>query len=217
MSKIGVIVSGGTIGDEFAIEMIQKIQPNEIIGVDRGIEFLYRNQIMPTFVVGDFDSVSEGVIDHYLREADVSVMQLNPIKDETDTESAVQVAIALEVDKIYILGATGTRLDHVWANVQTLKIALDSGVRAYILDECNRISLWEKEITLTPENQFGKYFSLFPLGEAVEDISIEGAKYPLSHYQMSPYESRCVSNELVGQDVKITFPEGTVILMETRD
>jgi thiamine pyrophosphokinase len=103
------------------------------------------------------------------------------------------------------------------ANVQILKIALDQGMRAYILDECNRISVWEKEIRLCESERFGKYFSLFPLGGDAPDVSIEGAQYPLEHYRMSPFESRCVSNEYKDDEVVITFPKGTIVLMETRD
>jgi len=55
------------------------------------------------------------------------------------------------------------------------------------------------------------------LGEAVTDVTIEGAKYPVSHQSASPYESRFVSNEVQEEEVKIKFPEGVLVLMETRD
>ncbi len=212
-----MIVSGGAINDNFALDTVKRLAPDVIIGVDNGLSFLHRNGIRPTHIVGDFDSVSPEIIEFYKTETNIPIREFNPVKDATDTEIAVRMAVELGVDILYLLGATGSRLDHVMANVQILKIALDHGVKAWILDETNRISLHEKEILLTEEERFGTYFSLFPLGEAVPDISIEGARYPLSHYFMSPYESRCVSNELVGRDVKITFPEGTVVLMETKD
>lgn len=217
MSKSGLIISGGAVNDVFALDVEKRLAPEVVIGVDSGLAFLYRNGVRPTHIVGDFDSISPEIIKYYKNETDIPVREYNPVKDATDTEIAVRLAVELGVDRLCILGATGSRLDHVMANIQILKIALDHGVEAWILDETNRISVHEKEIILTNEKQFGEYFSLFPLGEAVSDLSIEGAKYPLSHYYMSPYESRCVSNELIGQDVKITFPRGTVVLMETRD
>lgn len=217
MNKKGVIVSGGSINDAFAIPMIENLKPDYVIGVDSGLNFLYRNQVVPTHIVGDFDSVSPEVIAYYKSNADIPIREFNPVKDATDTEIAVRLAAELGVEELWLLGATGTRLDHVMANIQILKIAFDYSIQAYILDECNRISLWEKEIRLCKAERFGKYFSLFPLGEEVEDVSIEGAKYPLSHYKMSPYESRCVSNEYENEEVIITFPKGLIVLMETRD
>ena len=98
-----------------------------------------------------------------------------------------------------------------------MKIALDADVETYLWDQCNRISLWDAEICLQRETSFGTYFSIFPFGGTVEDVSIKGAKYPLSDYQMSPYESRTVSNEFAEDTVRITFGNGYVILMETRD
>ena len=217
MSKKGVIVSGGSINDAFAIQMIENIKPDYVIGVDSGLNFLYRNQVVPTHIVGDFDSVSPEVITYYKAMKNIPIREFNPVKDATDTEIAVRLASELGVKELFLLGVTGTRLDHVMANVQILKIALDQGMKAYILDECNRISVWEKEIRLCESERFGKYFSIFPLGGVVEDVSIEGAKYPLEHYRMSPFESRCVSNEYKDDEVVITFPQGTIVLMETRD
>lgn len=217
MNKKCVIVSGGSIDDSFAMQMIENIKPDCVIGVDSGLNFLYRNQVVPTHIVGDFDSVSPEVINYYKSKADIPIREFNPVKDATDTEIAVRLAVELGVKELFLLGATGTRLDHAMANIQILKIALDYGVQAYILDECNRISLWKKQIHLCKRESFGKYFSLFPLGGDVEDVSIKGAQYPLEHYRMSSFESRCVSNEYKDDEVVITFPKGIIVLMEARD
>ena len=217
MSKQGIIVSGGSINKDFALHAIQEIQPDYVIGVDSGLSFLHNNGIAPTHIVGDFDSVSSELIEYYKTETKVPIREFQPEKDATDTEIAIRLLIELGVEKLWILGGTGSRLDHVMSNIQILKIALDRGVKAYLLDECNRISLWDREIRLTEEESFGTYFSIFPFDGSIESVSIEGAKYPLDHYLLTPYESRCVSNERMEGEVKITFPKGTIILMETRD
>lgn len=217
MNKTCVIVSGGSINDAFALDMLENIKPDYIIGVDSGLSFLYRNQVMPTHIVGDFDSVDSSVIAYYKTQTDIPIREFNPVKDATDTEIALHMAIELGVQKLWILGATGTRLDHVLSNIHILKIPYDAGVEAYLVDECNRISLRGSTIHLRKAECFGKYFSLFPFGGEVEDVSIKGAKYSLSHYRMSPYESRCVSNEYQDEEVIITFPKGLIVLMETRD
>lgn len=217
MNKRGIIISGGAIDDAFTLQMLKEIHPEYVIGVDRGLEFLYRNQVMPTHIVGDFDSVRAEIVEYYQVETNVPIRRFRPEKDASDTEIAVNLAIELGVKKLWILGGTGTRLDHVMANIQVLKIAHDSGVQTYLIDVYNRISLAEKEVILCERDRFGDYFSLFPFGGIVEDISIEGAKYPLSHYRLCPNSSMCVSNEMMENDVKITFPTGMIILMETRD
>lgn len=217
MSKKGIIISGGTIEKAFATQVIEAIRPDVLIGVDRGLEFLYENQIAPTYIVGDFDSISPEVISYYKEQTDIPVREFNPVKDASDTEIAVRLSIQLGVEQFWILGGTGTRLDHVLANIQVLKIAKDAGVKAYVLDAYNKISLIEKEKHLRQECAFGTYFSVFPLGGIVESFSITGAKYPLNHHTLRPYDSLCVSNQIEGEEAVITFPNGIVILMETRD
>jgi len=54
MSKTGVIVSGGSVNDAFAMQMIENIKPDYVIGVDGGLNFLYRNQVVPTHIVRGF-------------------------------------------------------------------------------------------------------------------------------------------------------------------
>ena len=109
------------------------------------------------------------------------------------------------------------RIDHLWANVQCLQIALAAGADARIIDSHNQIRLINKEVTLKREEAFGPYFSLFPLELPVDELSIKGAKYPLKNHFLKPSDSLCVSNEFEEDEVTISFVYGKVILMETRD
>ncbi len=217
MSKRGVIISGGNINKGFADTFLKELNPEIIIGADSGLCYLYERKIEPTHIVGDFDSVSKEVIDYYLAKGDIPIRQFDPVKDATDTEIALRYAIELGVEQLWILGATGSRVDHMLANIQILKIALDGKVEAYLIDESNRIRLIDKEVRIRKEEAFGQYFSVFPLGGSVEHLSIQGAKYPLQDHTLCPYDSRCVSNQIEADEVRITFPKGYVVLIESRE
>lgn len=217
MSRKGIIISGGSLDTEFTLQILKEIHPEYVIGVDRGLTFLYHNQVMPTHIVGDFDSVEPEIIAYYKENTDIPIREFDPVKDASDTEIAVRLAIELGVEHLWILGATGTRLDHVIANIQTLKIAHDARVKTYILDKNNRISLIEKEFCLGKNEQYGKYFSVFPLGETIEKFSIVGAKYSLQNHTLCPSGSLCVSNEIEEEKIEITYPKGIVIFMETKE
>ena len=217
MSRVTIIISGGAIEDDFALSVLESYESKRIIGVDKGVEFLYRHQILPEYIVGDFDSISEEVIRYYREETKVPIRQYNPVKDASDTEIAIRTALALGCDQMIILGATGSRIDHIWANVQSLEIARKAGVHAEIRDTCNRIRLCDGEVRLKRREAFGKYFSLFPFGGEVENLTLVGAKYPLDHHHLLPNDSLCVSNEIEEDELVITFSSGTLILMETKD
>ena len=217
MSKRIVIVSGGKLNEEFVLSILGEEESGYIIGVDKGMEFLYRHQIMPSYIVGDFDSVSEEIGDYYRNQTDVPIREYNPVKDASDTEIAIRLAVTLGCKELLILGATGGRIDHLWANVQSLMIPLKAGIETKILDEQNQIQLFHGEITLKRSEAYGPYFSVFPLGEKLYGFHIKGAKYPLTDHILTPYDSLCVSNQFEEDEVTISAPDGVVILMETRD
>lgn len=217
MNKHTVIVSGGMLEEEFVLPILQSEETEYIIGVDKGLLFLSKHGIEPDYIVGDFDSAPKAVVDYYKENTSIPIREFNPVKNATDTENAIRLCLDLRRKDIWILGATGARIDHLWANVQSLKIARDAGTEAVILDSHNRIRLLDESTVLKREEAYGKYLSFFPLGGSVCDFSITGAKYPLSHHTLTPYDSLCVSNEYAEDEVRVTFPLGNVILMETRD
>ena len=47
MSKRTVIVSGGMLEEEFALPILQSEETEFVIGVDKGVEFLYKHGIKP--------------------------------------------------------------------------------------------------------------------------------------------------------------------------
>ena len=210
-------MSGGMLEEDFVLPILKNEATEFIIGVDKGLEFLYKHEIKPDYIVGDFDSVSRELVDYYREELNVPIREFNPVKDASDTEIALRLCLGLNRKSILILGGTGNRIDHLWANVQCLQIALQAGADARIVDSHNQIRLLDSDITLKKSEAFGPYFSLFPLEMPVDELSIRGAKYPLQNHFLKPSDSLCVSNEFAEDEVTISFVYGKVILMETRD
>ena len=52
MSKRTVIVSGGILEKEFVLPILQSEETEFIIGVDKGLQFLYENEIKPDYITG---------------------------------------------------------------------------------------------------------------------------------------------------------------------
>ncbi len=212
-----VIVSGGTVEEKLALDILKKEPSAFRIAVDRGLEFFYRQKIRPDYIVGDFDSIAPQIIAWYKEQTEIPIREFDTVKDASDTEIAVRYAVEHGCGSIQILGGTGTRLDHVMANIQVLSIPARVGIPAEIIDGYNRIRIVEKEVRLKKSETYGEYFSLFPLGGEIRHLYIRGAKYPLTDHTLVPYDSLCVSNQIAGEEAVITFGEGMVILMETRE
>lgn len=216
MSKT-VIISGGTIDEGFVEKVLTENPEAYIIGVDKGLEYLYNHQIEPQYIVGDFDSIDPKVIDYYRKETNIPIREYNPVKDATDTEIALRLGITLGSKEMILLGATGGRIDHLWANVQTLSVACDAGVNACILDEKNKIWVTNKSCVLKKSEAYGPYLSVFSLEGEIYDFSLEGTKWPLNHHDLMPCDSLTVSNQFVDDEVKISFVNGRIVIMETKD
>lgn len=90
MSKNAVIISGGILDGSLVSDVLDKIDSPCIIGVDRGVEFLYCHKILPSYIVGDFDSLPEEIMTYYKDRGDVPIRAYNPVKDASDTEIAVR-------------------------------------------------------------------------------------------------------------------------------
>lgn len=219
MSGHTIIVSGGSIQEEFALRFLRAAPYEELIGVDNGLAFLYRNQIRPTRIVGDFDTADPGTVAWYKSQKDIEVHTFNPVKDATDTQIALELALAIGSTSITILGGTGSRLDHTLGNIQTMALALEAGVNCQMLDEKNRIRLIREPVTIKREEQYGEFVSLLPLTTEAKGVSLRGFKYPLTDYTFTSTGSAGlgVSNEITEEEGHIMFTGGVLILIEARD
>lgn len=212
-----MVISGGTIEKDFALSFIRDYEPDYIVAADRGLAFCLENEIKVNLIVGDFDSIPGGILDTYVALHHVPVRRFNPVKDATDTEIAVRQVVEAGASEAMLLGATGTRLDHTIGNIQCLHILLDAGIPAAILDSHNRISLHRKDFFIKKDEQFGKYISFLPAGEAVEKLTLSGFKYPLHAQRITNADSLCISNEINEETAGVTFTGGELFMIQSRD
>ena len=119
----------------------------------------------------------------------------------------MELALSLGSDHVTILGGTGTRLDHVLGNIQSLYLALEKGVDCEILDEHNRIRLIQGEYRIKKAEQYGKYVSLIPFTTDVNGVTLEGLKYPVQdqHFTVQGSSGFCVSNEIAADEARISL------------
>ena len=192
------IIAGGKIEDAFAIEVLKGFAEKTVIAADSGMEFLRRNEIVPQVIIGDFDSVSKETLEWFQKKEGIVWHRLNPQKDDTDTEFALRLAISM-------------------GNIELLGIGLELGVEIELLDANNRIRMTDHGMVLKKEEQFGKYVSLIPYTAQVEHLYLAGFKYPLADYCLKGFCSIGVSNEITEEQAEITFENGILIVIESRD
>ena len=215
-----IIVSGGAIQKDFALAFLKKrIKPDTvIIAADRGLEFFAGTEYTPDVVVGDFDSLSREGRQYLDSLKNTEILKLKPEKDDSDTQSAANYAMEHGAENITVLGATGNRIDHLLANFGLLVMAKNRGTRMELVDQYNYITLISSGTVLKREEQFGRYVSFFSIGGDVEGLTLKGFKYPLEGHHLTPADSGLtVSNEIKDEEAEVTFKNGTLLMLMTRD
>ncbi|MEE3481467.1 MAG: thiamine diphosphokinase [Lachnospiraceae bacterium] len=223
MTNVIFIFSGGTLDDHFAEGALKQNPGAKIIAADRGLEAAERLGIRPDFIIGDFDSASEEAVKEAYAAAEkygTQIRRLNPVKDDTDTEAAVKAANELYPGPgtIYILGGTGTRLDHVLGNLSILGMGYTYGKDIILMDPHNRARMYfPGTYTMRREDFFGTYVSFFPIGEPVAGLTLSGFKYPLSEAVLHGLSTLAVSNEAKEEEETISFRSGRLLMIESKD
>ena len=164
------IFAGGIIADLNYI----KINKNDmIICADSGYKYVQQLKLIPDIIVGDFDSYNGNLPEK------IKVIRSVPEKDDTDTLLAVKIAIENEVNSIKLYGALGGRIDHTFANVQTLKYAYEHNCKM-IIEDYDNIIMYQSCETKEYLQRKDWYFSVFSFSEYIYIHELSGVKYPLT-------------------------------------
>ncbi|MCR5214620.1 MAG: thiamine diphosphokinase [Eubacterium sp.] len=217
-----IIVACGNVNKDQLINLYKSIEDPFVIGVDRGTLTAMEAGLPISLSVGDYDSLLEGE-DKKLSQLD-NKQVLNPIKDDSDTEHSLRMAIDMKPDRIYMIGVTGGRLDHELSCIRMLRLAAEEEIEAYILDEKNRIRVARGEVEISKNISFyyrdgdykRHYVSVLPYGDQLRDLTEKGFKYEIENFRLAADNSRGVSNELK-QEKGIISCQDYMIIMETRD
>lgn len=210
------IFTGGKIAvgsmDELGLHLSQN---DLIIAADSGYNNASRLGVRPGLLLGDLDSIDrKSLAPDELEHIEKIIVPA--IKDDTDTQLAVDTALSRGADKIYIIGGLGGRLDHTLSTVFLLEYIKDKGARGVITDGRNRVRIMESGEELTIKRGY-KYLSLVGLTDTCEGVSISGVFYPLKDAVLERKYAFAVSNEITADAAEISLSKGILLVIESRD
>ena len=187
-------------------ENIELYEDDLLIAVDGGFDALMKAGYVPDVLVGDLDSVKMQIPES------VKVIKYNKEKDETDMFLAYRIGARCEYTDFVILGGTGGRLDHTYANLSILLYAKDRGHNITMIDEKSMIICIKNESVRLTGN-LGAYLSVFAIGGNASGVSIKGAKYEVENVDLSPAFPLGVSNEFTNTEALISVEEGALLII----
>ena len=227
-----LIVTGGRISLPFASAFIKQQGFDRIIAADSGLAACQELGLPPTDILGDFDSLKNRDLLTCYREMGIPIREFPSRKDYTDTELAVLYARDLWMEekeednpddpdpesRVWILGATGTRLDHTLSNLGALVTMTELGIPCTILDDHNEIELLKgptekKYLPRSPRD----YISLLSLAGTARGIDLIGFSYPMKDGELPPYVSLGISNEITEKEATLRLKEGCLLVIRAQD
>ena len=177
-----------------------------VIAADAGVTLAHALGLTPALTVGDFDSLG------HLPEGG-EVIRLPVEKDETDMAAAVRLGRERGYRTFYLLGGTGGRPDHTYANYQLLADCAARGEEAVLFGSGFRAAAVANggKLTFPPEAR-GTLSVFSALGEA-EGVSEAGVYYRLDGATLAGTVPLGVSNHfLTGQAAEISVGRGTLLV-----
>jgi thiamine pyrophosphokinase len=208
-----VIISGGKAPSLLLLKNELK-DADILICADSGGNFLKDSDIIPDYLVGDFDSINDVTLEHF-KNSGCKVLEYPKDKDFTDTELALELAVKVKSDSIVLLGCTGTRIDHMIGNLGLLRTCISEGIEAFIKDDNNSIMLADKSLKI--KGKPGSTFSVQAFSEAVANLTIKGAKYTLDNHKLRIGDPRTISNQFLNEEVSLDFSSGLLMVLYCND
>jgi len=175
-----------------------------VIAADAGYRVCQREKIVPDLLLGDFDSMEA--------PADFARIHRLPVeKDDTDTLAAIRLGLERGCGEFHIYGGTGgKRLDHTFANLQSLLFLRRREARGFLYDNDFLWTVMEDEsITVARTVEWG-LLSVFCLGDRAEGISETGVQYPLSDAVLTPDFPLGVSNHILEPVARVSVLKGAL-------
>ncbi len=177
-----------------------------VIGVDKGALNAINQGIKLDIAIGDFDSVSEDEF-NLIKKNSKKVIKLNPIKDETDTNEAIN--LVKDYDEILILGGiNGKRIEHFYANM----LEVINNPKIKLIDDNSLIEIMDNNNYIVRKEY--KYVSIFSVIDSI--VSLSGFKYDLNNYKLSRFSSLGISNEIIDSP-KIELISGKLLIIYSNE
>lgn len=205
-----VIIGGGPYSNTDVLA--DMVSPDDtIIAADSGWELAMKMHVNPSVLVADFDSMTQPqLLD------DVKVVRLPIKKDDTDTAVAMREGYDAGFRSFLLLGCTGGRLDHYFASLTIAAQYAVMGCEVVIADEKNLIRVLHPG-DYTFGSVAGEIVSLFAFAQDVVDLSVDHLEYDIKHFTLSPLNPLCVSNAATGNEIRVRFSEGVLLLHFSKD
>lgn len=184
-----------------------------VVGVDHGIEHCLLAGLVPTVLMGDFDSIDEASLND-ARLVGVQKIGYPARKNQSDLQLALEWLNTKSVDCVTLLGVSGGRSDHHLFNwllplQQQWNFSIefiDASVHAHVVESTRPL-----KVSVLP----GQTISILPLPEAT-GVSTHGLEYPLTQAHLTAGSTLGLSNVAAADDIGVSLLSGRLLVFRVK-
>ncbi len=245
------ILLGGDLHD--TAESASLLASCDLLAVaDRGASYARQRQLEPDIAVGDFDSIAADDL-LWLKGKKIPLYQFAEDKDEADSELAAYLLLSDEGKEsaptagiepelsliasgswaksrlrndleLLFLGCTGSRPDHLLANLCLARVLTERGIPVLLSDGINLfvpLSGRDKVRILWPEKPSPEQrwlFSSISLSDLVTGITYKSARFLVENYSLPRGTSLGLSNRGLSSqqvDIGLRLESGSLMVIVT--
>ncbi len=179
-----------------------------VIAADQGLNNAEKFNLIPDYIVGDFDSLG------YTPEGN-KIIKHPVMKNETDLILAIDIGLDKGYTDFVVLGCLGGRLDQTVASIQAAAYISQKGGKSIFKDNNTYMTvITDNCINFDEENE--GIISCFAHGTKATGVSEHGLLYKLENAELNCDFPLGVSNEFKGEKATINVKEGSLcIIWET--
>lgn len=201
--KHALIICNGEMPSQKLLAPLLKKKPF-IICADGGANKARAFNILPDFIIGDLDSITQKTRYYF---SSVPIVH-NSDQNSTDLEKALDHLLVNSFSSATIIGATGDRPDHTMSNFSIL-MKYHRKLSLQFFDERCTAEIAHKKIRFKAE--IGQQISVLPMGRCTGIIT-QGLKFPLKNETLELGVREGTSNEAVKNIITITMKTGSLLL-----
>jgi thiamine pyrophosphokinase len=200
--KILIVANGAPLDPVRARQIASRI--DIIIAADGGARYCQETNIVPDYILGDFDSIPDNTKNTFPH----AQLLHRPHQDFTDLQKALDFVMEMNPQKILVINSQGSRTDHAAVNLLIFQ-AFSQPQILEIYDDHGFMKI------LKPGDHFFKCqpdqtISLFSL-QPISNLSLEGFLFTVREESFTPFFLG-ISNKTVAEEFSLHFTKGNLFI-----
>ncbi len=204
--KKSIIIGNGKYPRKNIIDYLQGVDYSTIICADGGANSAKKMGIIPDYIIGDLDSISEENLQYFKKKSIIIGIKR---QNDTDIEKCLKFAIGKNIKQVVMVGVTGDRLDHTFCNLGIV-LKFYSKISIKIIAEKSLLTACSGQVGI--KTQTGEVISLYGFDENTR-ITSTGLKYILNKDSIPFGKKESTSNVAISNSVKLNITGGVIFVI----